>query len=231
MKNLLLLLALITLCVCNANSQTTRRTQDFQFWYDTTVAFPIIKRKDKSDKVTFFISGTFRAGKNVSRAIDERIGFGFDLVANKYVTFTPSYLYRAGQPVAGGKEFEHRLRFDTTLNRKFTNFSIKDRNRIEYRIRHSRADSVRYRNKFTFTVPVKKDKKEIFAPFIATEPFYDFHEKKWTRNELSVGIGKKFSHAVSAEFYYLWQRNIGATLKNVNAIGVNLKFRVDRDHK
>lgn len=228
MKNSLILTLIIGFFTIQCFAQTEPKTQDVQFWNDTTVSFPILKRKDKSEKVTFFLTGTFRGGYNLTRAIDERIGFGFDLVANKYVTFSPSYIYRAGQPVPSGKEYEHRVRFDTTLSKKFEKFSIKDRNRFEYRIRNSRADTVRYRNRFTFTVPVKKENKEIFAPFVATEPFYDFRDKKWTRNELSFGISKKFSDSASADFYYLWQRNFGSTLKHVNVIGVNLKFKVDR---
>ncbi len=227
MKNVFILFSFLTAFALQNFSQTAPKTEDVQFWNDTTISFPLLKRKDKSEKVSFLLLGTFRGGDNLTRAIDERIGFGFDFVANKHVTFSPSYIYRAGQTVPSGREYEHRVRFDTTLGKKFTHFSIKDRNRFEYRLRNSRADTVRYRNRFTFTVPVKKGKKEIFAPFVATEPFYDFRDKKWTRNEFSVGISKNFNDSVSADFYYLWQRNFQATLKNVNVIGVNLKFKVD----
>lgn len=205
--------------------------KDFQFWNETTISFPILKTEndkgEKVEKISFFINGSFRAGKNISKAIDERIGGGLDFILNKHITLTSAYLYRAGQPPSGGKEFEHRLRFEATLSNKWKHFSIKDRNRIEYRIRNSRGDSVRYRNKFTFTVPIKKDNKEIFAPFASTEPFYDFRDDKFTRNELSLGITKKVNKNLSADIFYLWQRNFGATLKNINAIGINLKFKVD----
>lgn len=231
MKNLTFLTILFLVFTFSVSSQNTVRTEDTQFWTDVSIAFPLVKRKDKSEKITFQLLGTFRAGRNLTRAIDERLGFGFDFNVNKYLTLTPSYIYRFGQPVSGGKEFEHRLRFDATLGKKFTKFSIKDRNRVEYRIRNSRPDSVRYRNRFTVSIPVKKNKKEIFAPFVATEPFYDFRDKKWSRNELSFGIAKKFNDAFSADFYYLWQRNFGPRLKNLNVIGINLKFKINRKDK
>lgn len=205
--------------------------RDFQFWNDTQVSFPLIKTKNKNnkeiEKLSFFVSGTLRVGRNISHFVDERIGAGFDIYINKYVSLTPSYLYRAGQPFAGRKEYEHRLRFDASLEKKWTDFSIKDRNRIEYRIRNSRPDSVRYRNKIQLKIPVKNDGKEIFAPFIATEPFYDFQAKHWTRNEFSAGISKKFTPNASADFFYLLQINRGNAFKTVNVIGVNLKFKVD----
>ena len=214
-----------------AYSQTTPPEDDVQFWNDTQVIFPLIKSKDSKgkefDRLTFSLLGTLRVGRNVSRPVDERVGVGFDYTVNKYITLSPSYIYRAGQPYRGRKEYEHRVRFDLSLEKKWSYFSIKDRNRVEYRIRNSRGDSVRYRNKIQLKVPVKQNDKEIFAPFVADEPYYDFRENAWTRNELSAGISKKFNNNVSADFFYLWQRNRGNAFKNVNAFGVNLKFRVD----
>lgn len=230
MKKLIILSALVLLFSVSVFSQTPPEN-DVQFWHETQLSFPLIKAKDEKgkevEKLSFFISGTLRVGRNVSRPVDERIGAGFDITVNKYLSITPSYLYRAGQPFAKRKEYEHRLRFDVSLEKKWSSFSIKDRNRIEYRIRHSRSDSVRYRNKIQLKFPVKQSGKEIFSPFVATEPFYDFREKAWTRNELSAGISKKFSSNASADFFYLWQRNRGNVLRNVNVFGVNLKFKID----
>lgn len=214
-----------------ANSQIAPPENDVQFWNDTQVSFPLIKSKDSKgkefDRFSFSLLGTFRAGKNISRPIDERIGFGFDYTINQYASFSPSYIYRAGQPVVGRKEFEHRVRFDLNLEKKWKKFSIRDRNRVEYRIRHSRSDTVRYRNRFQFRVPVKKNDKEIFTAFVGTEPFYDLSSKTWFRNEISAGISQKLTGSASADFFYIWQRNRGNVLKNVNVIGVNLKFTVD----
>ena len=112
---------------------------------------------------------------------------------NNHLTFSPSYLYRAGQPFAGRKEYEHRVRFDVTAENKWDKFSLKNRNRIEYRIRNSRSDSVRYRNKIDLqNSHSQKTIKNFFHRFVADEPFYDFQAKYWTRNEFSAGISKDF---------------------------------------
>ncbi|HEX8247250.1 MAG TPA: DUF2490 domain-containing protein [Pyrinomonadaceae bacterium] len=204
---------------------------DFQFWNETQVAVPLVKSKDKNGKdferVTLFLSETLRFGRNYTRFVDERIGFGFDFKINKYLTLTPSYLYRAAQPYRNRKEFENRFRFAASLENKWTKFSARDRNLIEYRMRNSRADSTRYRNKLQFNFPFHKNKKEIFAPFVADEIFYDFRDKAWTRNELTLGISRKFTPAFAADFFYLNQRNRGNVLKNINAFGINLKFKFD----
>lgn len=224
-------LAVFFCLVSFIDAQSNQIDHDAEFWSDTTLVFPIHYQEDskgkKVEKIDFFISGTFRGGKNFSKPIDERIGAGFDFFVHKNLTLTTSYLYRAGQPPTGGKEFEHRIRFEATPGNKWKHFSLKDRNRFEYRIRNFRADSWRYRNKLTFTIPVTKDNKELFAPFIADEVFYDFHAGKWNRDEFSVGISKKFNRHFSADFYYLFQSNREMTLKYVNVLGVNFKYKID----
>lgn len=230
-----ILFFLILFCSVSAASQTTPPESDFQFWNETQVAVPLVKSKDKNGKdferVTLFLTGTLRFGRNYTQLVDERIGLGFDFKINKYLTLTPSYLYRAAQPYQNRNEFENRFRFAATVENKWTKFSARDRNLIEYRARHSRADSVRYRNKLQFNFPVHKNRKEIFAPFVSDEIFYDFDERAWTRNELTLGVSRKFTSDFSADFFYLNQRNRGDVLKNVNAFGVNLKFKFDWRNK
>lgn len=231
MKKFCFCLFAATILFSAKNYSQTAPERDFQFWNDVQVSFPLIKTKDQNDKVverlSFFVSGTLRFGQNVSRLADERVGAGFDIFVNQYVSLTPSYLYRAGQPFANRKEYEHRLRFDVNLEKKWSTFSIRDRNRIEYRVRNSRSDSARYRNRIQLRIPVKTKGKEIFVPFVATEPFYDFQAKQWTRNEFSAGVSRRLSSSASSDFYYLLQSNRGDAFKTVNIIGVSLKFKVD----
>ena len=212
-------------------AQTSQPKSDFQIWNETVVSIPLVKTKDKdgkeSEKLSFLVFGVLRFGQNLTRSVDNRIGFGFDIKLNNLITLSPTYLYRGGEPFRSRKEYEHRVRFDLTLEKKWKSFSIKDRNRLEYRIRNSRSNAVRYRNKFTLRIPVYKDGKEIFAPFVADEPFYDFSARAWSANEFSAGISKKFDKNVSAEFFYLLKNNRGNSLKYINAFGVNLKFKID----
>jgi len=229
MKNIFSVFTLIFLVFsASAASQIPTPSNDFQIWNEISVAFPIIKAKDKNnkefDRLTFSLNGVLRFGDKISRLVDKRIGFGFGYRLNKYISFAPDYLYRGNKPSRGVKQYEHRLRFALALENKWRRFSLIDRNQIEYRIRHSRKDSVRYKNRLRFEYPLKKSKKEIFTPFVSNEPFYDFSEKKLTRNELFAGINKKFNNGFSADFYYLFVKDRGFP-KIVNGVGINLRFK------
>jgi hypothetical protein len=213
-----------------AFGQSSPPETDFQIWHETTFILPVVKAKDEKgksfDRISLLFIGSLRLGQNRLAPVDERVGGGFDLVLNKNFNFSPTYLYVAGQPGRGRKEFEHRLRFDLTYGHKFKRFSIRDRNRFEYRVRHSRSDSVRYRNRFTLSVPVNRDDKELFTPFIAAEPYYDFAAKQWSRIDVSPGISKKFTDKLSGEFFYIWRRNRSGLPRDVHGLGFNLKVRL-----
>ncbi len=211
-------------------SQTTAPETDFQVWNETTFIVPVVRSKDKKgksfDRLSLLLIASLRLGQNRLTPIDERIGGGLDLVINKYFNVSPVYLYVAGQPRRGRNEFEHRLRFDVGYSHKFKHFQIKDRNRVEYRFRHSRPNSVRYRNRFTLGIPVTRDKKELFMPFVSDEVYYDFTAKQFSRNEVVLGIQKKFNDRLTSEFFYNWRRNRSGLPQDVHAIGVNLKVKL-----
>jgi hypothetical protein len=232
MKKLFLLLFIGYLCFPPVFSQVSETDSvDNQFWHETQLSFPLIKTENDSgkttDKLSFFINGNLRIGRNIRHLIDERIGLGFDYKYNKYVSFTQSYLYIAQQPSTGVKQFESRARFAVNLEKSWKKFSLGDRNLVEYRFRNNRSDSVRYRNRFRFIYPIKKNKKELFVPFATNEIFYDFQAKTFSRNELSVGISRKLSSNVTTDYFYLLQTNKSGSPKQLNVFGVNLKIRVD----
>lgn len=234
MKNYIFgLIAFLNLISIAAIAQTPANEHDTQFWNETSVSFSIYKTKDKdgkeSEKLTGFFSGNLRIGQNIRHFVDERIGGGIDYKINKYFSVSPSYLYRAGQPSRNKKEYEHRVRFDFTAEKKFNHFSIKDRNRIEHRIRHSKDDTTRYRNKIQLKVPVKNGEgKELFAPFAANEFYFDFRQDAWFRNEFSLGISRKLNKTTSTDIFYMRQANKNVTsLNNLDIIGLTLKFKIN----
>lgn len=204
---------------------------DFQVWNETTLVVPVVKVKDKtgkeSDKLSLLVLGVLRLGQNRLFPGDIRIGAGFDLKFNKYWSFAPTYVYRRGEPVRNAKEFEHRLRFDLTVGNKWKNFSLKDRSRVEYRIRSNRSNSVRYRNRFTYSFPVRKGGKEIFSPFVADELYYDLTAKEFSTNEITAGISRKLSKNVSADFFWLRRDIRTGQIRHLNGFGTNLKIRID----
>jgi len=227
---IIILIAIIFLCSVSAFSQTVPIGNDIQIWNDTSVSFPLIKSKDKKgeefDKLSFSINGLLRFGRNVSRPVDERIGVGFNYRINKYVSLVPDIVYRGAQPFKGQRNYETRFRFAVILENKWKNFSIADRNQIEYRLRNSRQDSVRYRNRFRLNYPIIKAEKEFFTPFASNEVFHDFQAKAWTRNEFLAGIGKKFNNSFSTDIYYLFAKDRSLP-RMVKGIGISLKFKVD----
>lgn len=204
---------------------------DFQVWNETTLVFPVLKTKDEKgkdvDRLSLVTFGTLRLGQNRLYPVDTRVGAGFDLRLNKHFSFSPTYVYRRGEALRNRKEFEHRLRFDLTVGNKWKNFSIKDRSRLEYRVRHSRSDSVRYRNKFTFAFPVRHKGKEIFSPFVADEWYYDLTAKEFSTNEISAGITRKITGNTSADFFYVRRDFNSGQIRYLNGVGVNLKIRID----
>lgn len=232
MKKVFLFLLTVCFSLTTALSQTPEADRvDNQFWHETQMDFSLKKTNDDSgetiDKLSFFLNGNLRAGSNISRFEDERIGFGFNYKLNKHVSFTPSYLYIAQQPASGGRRYESRLRFAVNVEKSWSRFSIDDRNLVEYRFRNSGADSVRYRNRLKFLYPVKKNKKELFVPFAANEIFYDFQAKNFSRNEFSVGLSRKLSSNVTTDFFYLLQTNKSGSPKQLNVFGINLKIKIN----
>ena len=207
----------------------TAPERDVQVWSDTYLTIPLMKKADnKTAKLSVIFGTTFRLGRNAEHFVDERVSAGFEFRVNRFLTIAPAYLYRADQPIRGRREWESRIRLDIGLEKQFKGFSIKDRNRIEHRFRNFRSDTTRYRNKIQLSFPVKRGKTELFSPFIADEPYFEFQSKKWTRNEFSAGISRKLDKAVTADFYYLLQNNRGTTFKYVNVFGVTLKIKIDR---
>lgn len=228
MNKFIFLILFVLVFTARVLSQSNTPESDFQVWNETLLVIPLKKSEEKKTaRVSLIFYGLLRGGRNQGGFNDERIGLGVEFRINKYLTLTPGYIYRAGQPLPNHREHESRVRFDVGLEKKFKYFSIKDRNRVEHRFRTPQADSTRYRNKFQLNVPVKKDGQEIFAPFVATEPFYEFETKHWTRNEFSAGIAKKFNSNFSAEFFYMLQNNRGPIFRYVNIVGANLRFTID----
>ncbi|MGI8543515.1 MAG: DUF2490 domain-containing protein [Aridibacter sp.] len=226
MKKCILLFVVLLATPTSVHTQEPNEG-DIQVWNETKVYFKTIK-KDGKKLISPYVMGTLRIGQDVRHFVSERIGVGFDVQLNKYFKLTPSYYYIAEQPTKNKKSIEHRIRLDFEGEKKWSKFSFSNRNRVEHRLRFGRDNSTRYRNKTKFKYPIKNsDGKEIVTSFVANEPYYEFSAKRWTRNEFSAGIGKKFTRKSSGEFYYLLQNNVGNTLKRVNVFGVNVKFTID----
>jgi len=192
---------------------------DNQQWTDVQLAIPVTTQFD------FNLLGTLRLGRDITHAIDERVGAGFTFRVNKYVTVSPNYLHIGMQPFRGRRVWENRLTFPVQLRFNVGDFRLSDRNQFERRIRNSGLRSTRYRNRFQVEHAVGSDKLAL-SLFIGDEVFYDWSVNRWVRNRFSVGGSKVFNKHFTQDVYYL-QQNDGLSIPgDLNVIGTTLRFRL-----
>jgi hypothetical protein len=211
-------------------AQTIDENSDIVGWSDLTFIIPLKKKEEKGKKVdqwTLNLGGVLRFGRNLKRPIEERGVTTVTYRINKYFTIGTGYLYRRFRLTEARRQYEHRLMFFLNSSKNWTNVQLRNRSMTTYLIKHSRPDTVVFRNRAQLNFPIMKDKKEVITPFVADEPFYDFREKKWFRNDFFAGISKQFTPKFGADFYYLHQNfNIG-TLRQTNGFGVSFRFKLD----
>ena len=199
-------------------SQSQRR--DRQIWNDTQLAIALNKRVD------FNLLGTLRIGRDVSRPVDERIGFSFSFKVGKYLTLAPSYLYIATQPLKNQKAFENRLSFAATVRGPVGGgFILTDRNLFERRIRHPQIDATRYRNRLQVEHPFKVGETKLYG-FMADEIFYDWSANAWVRNRFTIGAGRTYNKHFTVELYYLRQNDSHTKPGDLNVFGTTLRLRL-----
>lgn len=230
-KSPLIVFSIILLMSLSAFSQTAvDDNSDIVGWSDVTFIIPLLKKEEngkKVDRVTLNVGGVFRQGRNLKRPIDERGVVTVNYRFNKYFTAGTGYLYRRFRPTEAPRQYEHRLMFFLNAEKSWQNVVLKNRALTTYLIRHSRPDTVIYRNRIQANFPVRKNEKVLFAPFVADEPFYDFKQKRWVRNDIYAGITKQFTPKFGADFYYLNQRFRSGSLRQTNGFGVSFRYRLD----
>lgn len=207
---------------------------DIVGWSDVTVGIPLIEKEEngkKVDRLAMNITAGLRFGRNLKRPTDERAGVAFTYRINKYFSAGSGYLYRRFRPTEASRQFEHRVLFFLLAEKVWTRVVLRNRSLTTYLIKHSRPDTVVYRNRIQINFPIKKDKKVLFSPFFADEPFYDFRVKRWFRNDLYAGITRQFTKKFGADFFYVRQGfNLGR-LRQTNGFGISFRYRIDRPIK
>ena len=203
---------------------------DFQFWNDNTIVIPIISSpvngSGRKDKLSLLILQTNRVGTNGLHAADERVGFGFEALV-KYLTISPTYLYRAAHALPRHWQYEHRMRFDATLSKDWNSIGIKNRNRVERLIRNSRSDLTRYRNRTTVRFPLNPEGKHRIDAFGMIEPNYEFTRGIWTVLDVGGGIATKLTQDLSTEIYFIHRGPLKDRVPHINGIGFSLKLNLD----
>jgi Protein of unknown function (DUF2490) len=202
---------------------------EFQEWNEVQLIYPLLQDKDAKgktiDRITATFSGITRLGQDhLSAFVDNRAGLTLDFRANKFVHVYGAYQYRSDESLPGPRGYEQRLSAALGLEKTWEKFTFKERNMYEHSFRANRVDSNRYRQRFQASYSITdKDKKELFAPYVSEEGYWDLDAHSWARNEFYVGITKKFNKHFSADFFYI---RLDTLPVNANGIGTTLKFKL-----
>lgn len=210
-------LCLWVICVATAFGQVDHT--DTQFWTDVQLAVPVTSHFD------FNVIGAFRVGRDLSHAVDERIGAGFTFRFGKYLTAAPNYLHIGMQPFPRRRIWENRLTLPVTLRFNAGDFRLSDRNQFERRIRNSGQRTTRYRNRFQVDHPIGPKEWQL-SLFVADEVFYDWSVDRWVRNRFSIGGSKVFNKHFTQDVYYLRQNDGVSVPGDLNVLGTALRFRL-----
>ena len=213
------LISVSLLLVVPVSAQSLLDQTDNQQWTDVQLAIPVTTQFD------FNLLGTLRLGRDISHAIDERVGAGFTFRLNKYVSLSPNYLHIGTQPSAGRRAWENRLTFPVQVRFNLGDFRLSDRNQIERRLRNNGVKTTRYRNRLQVEHSLGSDKLAL-SLFVADEVFYDWSVNRWVRNRFSVGAIKVYNKHFAQDFYYLRQNDGVSVPGDINVIGTTLRFRL-----
>jgi len=213
-----LFFVLSSFSVLFADAQTVADEDDNQSWNDVQLTVPMTKEFD------FYLAGTFRFGKNVTRLNDRRIAVGFIYKPNKSLSFQSFYSNIEARNANGRFRTEHRLNLRVGYRFPFKKFGLSHRSLFEYRLRSPR-NSFRHRPSLTF----EKDIPKIIPKskfFITEEIFYDSLLRKFSRNRLSVGITRTLTKNLSLDIFYLRQNDGFSRPGDLNVIGTSFKIKL-----
>jgi len=202
-----------------ASAQAILDQTDNQQWTDVQLAIPVTKDVD------FNLLGSLRIGRDITHAVDERVGAGFTWRFGKYVSVAPHYLNIGMQPFEGRRVWENRLVLPVQLQWKLGKFTFRDRNQFERRIRNSGIKTNRYRNRLLVEHPIGPDKLGLSFT-IGDEVFYDWAVDRWVRNRFAVGITKVFNKHFTQDIFYLRQNDGVSVPGDLNVIGTSLRFKL-----
>ncbi len=230
-KNPLILICSILFLSTFLSAQTTDENSDIVGWSDITFGIPLIQKEEsgkKVDKLALNLTTGLRFGRNLHRPTDQRVGAALTYRFNKYFSAGSGYLYHRFRPTEATRQYEHRILFFLLAEKQWKNVVVRNRSLTTYLIKHSRPDTVVYRNRLQFNFPVRDEKKIIISPFIADEPFYDFRLNRWVRNDFYAGVTRQFTKKIAADFFYVHQGFKLGSLRKTNGFGISFRYRVNK---
>ena len=215
MKKVLLLTGVAFLFVVSAFAYDDG---DFQIWNTEVEEFKI----NQDTKLAF--EEEFRWADNANEFFYHHYDAGLAYALNKYWGIGGGY--RHIYELSKGKfKLENEPYLTATLSLAKEGFSFESRNRLEYRHFDYKADSWRYRNKFTLKPPWKFTKIQL-QPLVSDEILFGFGgTNQFNQNRFSAGLGMSLTKNIKAEIYYmLVTAKSAGTWVNSNVLGAKLKL-------
>jgi hypothetical protein len=207
-----------------ALSQSAPRSAVFQSWNEVQLIVPLLRSQDAKgknvDRVTTTFSGIARLGRK-DDLVDGRMGFNIDFRVNEHLSLLTGVVYRRDELTKNEPHSETRITVGGTLSAIVGLFSIRDRNMYERRVRNQRNDTNVYRNRLQIYVPLKRDGKTLFSPFISEEAFYDITAGRGILNEFFAGVSRNLAPRTALEIAYIRADGKPA---NVNGLSLTLKI-------
>ncbi len=224
---LLIITPIIFLCSIAGFSQTAPLPSQFQSWNEVQLIVPLVRGKDAKgksiDKVTATFNGIIRIGRSNLDFLDNRAGAAIDFRVNRYFSLLTGILYRKDETVVNVRRYETRFDGGAVFSETWHNFTFRDRNMFEHRFRSGRIDTNVYRQRIQVSYPLKHNKKELFAPFISEEGYFDLQSKTWIQNEFYVDISRRLNRKTAIDIAYI---RSDTRPVNVNGISLNLKIKL-----
>lgn len=219
LRGIVLAVLMLSFAAAIHGQTTASDRDDNQIWTEYQLALPFDAKTD------FVAIGVLRLGRNVSRPVNERFGFGVSRKLGEHLTIFPFFLHVAAQPTPLRHSSEARLTLEATAKFPLGRFKLSDRNRVEFHFPARGPNFTQYRNRPRLEHPLHLGKLE-FEGFVADEVFYDSLASGWIRNRIYVGGERKINSHLTVELYYVRQNDGRATPGDINALGSLIKVRL-----
>ncbi len=191
--------------------------RDFQGWLSLDDTHPLSKKAD-------FLLGTgIRYGNDQGHLTYRRVNTGFAFHWRRFLTLEPSYQYSVSDSLSGPLTPENRLAFATTVGVPWRGWQMSDRNLGERRFLPNGREW-RYRNRVELRRPIAIIRKQL-SVFAWDEVFYSSTARRWYRNRLALGAGRRLTEKISVDIFYVHQNDGYSHPGDLNAVGMTLKTR------
>lgn len=222
------ILSLIILSSLSSFGQATKASQDFGIW--TTVNL----EKKLSERFSIMFTEEFRLRENATRINLFYSELGVEYRPAKMLKIAFSYRNTQKNRIDGTYSYRHRIQLDITLKKKFGNFAISYRQRLQreqrdvYNSENGQLAEWYSRSKFT----VKYDMDKPLKPYVAAEFRYQIRDARmvesddtWHRARFIGGLDYKLNEKSTVGLYYLMQNEFNVkTPQSIYIVGAEFSY-------